>query len=515
MPGKKIAKITRKVGRLVFSRFMIILLLFLLQIAVFVSILAWFSERLPWLTAVEQVFTVIMVLYLFNCRMDSSAKLTWMFLIALFPIPSALLLVYTRTEVGKREISRTYAQRIEETRGFISGNAEQVPQSISNLERYMNREGMFPVYEQAFVTYYPLGDEAIPAMIREMEKAEHFIFLEFFIISEGHVWDQVRDVLRRKAAEGVDVRVLYDGMCDVASLPTDFKSRLRREGIKVKAFFPLTAFVSTYYNYRDHRKILAIDNRVAFTGGVNLADEYANEIVRFGHWKDTAIRVEGEAARSFTLMFLQMWNLIETHRDYAPVHLAAPSGVPDVRKSPGLVLPFADCPLDGDKVGESVYLDMLYRAEKYVHIMTPYLILDGEMETALTYAAQRGVDVKIILPGIPDKKGAYALAKSHYRTLTMSGVHLYEYEPGFVHAKVVSSDDVKAVVGTINFDYRSLYHHFECALYMQGTECIADIEKDFADTLARCRPVTMESIRAEKLGYKLAGSVLKLVAPLM
>jgi len=275
-------------------------------------------------------------------------------------------------------------------------------------------------------------------------------------------------------------------------------------------FSPVTAFVSTHYNYRDHRKILVIDNRVAFNGGVNLADEYINRKQRFGHWKDTALMLRGEAARSFTLMFLQMWNLMESEPDFAPVQSEGLSA-----EAAGYVMPYGDCPLDDDKVGESVYMDMLYHANRYVHVMTPYLILDGELETALKYAAERGIDVKLILPGIPDKKAAYALAKSHYRSLVDAGVKIYEYTPGFVHAKVFVSDDAKAVVGTINLDYRSLYHHFECATYLYQVPCIREIEADFQATLAQCRAVTPETIRKEKLSYKVLGSIMKLVAPMM
>ena len=243
---------------------------------------------------------------------------------------------------------------------------------------------------------------------------------------------------------------------------------------------------------------------------MNLADEYINRRERFGHWKDTALMLRGEAVRNFTLMFLQMWNIDEQSTDFSAVN-----ALPEPVGASGYVMPYCDEPLDGDKVGESVYVDMLYRANRYVHIMTPYLILDGELEAALKYAAERGIDVKLILPGIPDKKAAYALAKSHYRLLTEAGVRIYEYTPGFAHAKVFVSDDVKAVVGTINLDYRSLYHHFECATYLYQTSCIVDVEADFQSTLKKCRAVTPESIKNEKLSYKLLGGLMKLIAPLM
>ena len=255
-----------------------------------------------------------------------------------------------------------------------------------------------------------------------------------------------------------------------------------------------------------------VDGNVAFTGGVNLADEYINLTHPFGHWKDAALMVTGPAVKSFTLMFLQMWSISEPSVELEPWLSAG--GETDPGAS-GWVMPYADSPLDEDRVGETVYMDILYRATDYVHIMTPYLILDSEMKTALQYAAERGVDVKLILPGIPDKKMAYALAKSQYAPLIESGVQIYEYTPGFVHAKVCVSDDEKAVVGTINLDYRSFYHNYECAVYLYRADCIADIERDFDETLAKCRRVTEETIAHEKLFYKVVGTLTRFIAPLM
>lgn len=278
----------------------------------------------------------------------------------------------------------------------------------------------------------------------------------------------------------------------------------------MQSFFTLFTLLSTHYNYRDHRKILIIDGHTAFNGGINLSDEYINIGSRFGHWKDTAVMLKGEAVSAFTLMFLQMWNLDEKMPDYQLIHTKN-----FTLEAAGYVMPFSDCPLDEVKAGQLVYMDLLYRAQKSVHIMTPYLILDSEVENALKYAAARGVDVKLILPGIPDKKVAYALAKSHYKSLLDAGVAIYEYTPGFIHAKVVSADEREAVVGTINFDYRSFCHHFECATYMYECDCIRDIEADFADCLTRCRSVSYETIRNEKIHIKLIGQLLKGFAPLL
>ncbi len=502
-----------------FTRLPLILLLLAVQVLLLAVMYRAFSRYVPYFATFMSVFTIAMVLYIINCSMDPTAKLTWVLLIAIFPVGASIFFAFTQTNLGHRSVKNRTEHILAETRGAL-GQSEEVLQELAapenadsglqELYRYANRSGCMPVFEGTQVTYFPSGEDKLAALIPELEKAEKFIFLEYFIIDEGEMWGRVLDVLARKAARGVDVRVMYDGMFVYYNLPHDYPKRLERLGIKTRVFSPIMALVSTHYNYRDHRKILVVDNKVAFTGGINLADEYINRVQRFGHWKDTAVMLRGEAVRSFTLMFLQMWSVMDPRPDFSPVH------APGVSVSaPGYVMPYADSPLDGDRLGESVYIDILYRAKKYVHIMTPYLILDGELETALKYASQRGVDVKIILPGIPDKKLAFSLAKTHYPELLDAGVKLYEYTPGFVHAKNFTSDDVKGVVGSINLDYRSLYHHFECAAYMYKTPCIADMEADFAATLEKCREVTPETIRNEKMFYKVMGRIMKLVAPMM
>ncbi len=510
----------RKKGllRLLFSRFFVILILLALQVILIVSIYVWLAELLPWFVGVLMLFTIGGVIYLFSCGMDSSAKLTWMFIIAIVPIAGVLLLSFTQTNIGHRTIKRRVEELIGSTMTALPQSEEVIKQlskdsaGTDDLNRYLNRSGCFPVYDHTVTDYFPLGEDMFAAMLEELKKAEKFIFMEFFIIEEGYMWGSLLKVLADKARAGVDVRVMYDGMLEVSTLPSNYCDLLKEQGIKAKAFSPIKPIVSSHYNYRDHRKILVIDGKTAFTGGVNLADEYINRIERFGHWKDTGVRFRGEAAASFTLMFLQMWNIDEEKPEFEPWI----SMTPDTPvMSDGYVMPYCDCPLDDDKVGEMVYMDILNRAVDYVHVMTPYLILDGELETAIKFAAQRGVDVKLILPGIPDKKFAYALAKSHYKRLVAAGVKIYEYTPGFVHAKVFVSDDVKAVVGTINLDYRSLYHHYECASYMYKASCIPNIERDFQETLKKCREVTPETIKHEKLYYKLMGKLMQFIAPMM
>ena len=502
-----------------FSRLGLFVVLLGVQAFILLSILYWVKEIFPYYSIVESLFTLVMVLYLLNTDIDPTAKITWLVIIMLLPAFGALLLWYTQSDLGNRLARKRLNNLFALTQNSILQDS-QVADALSAQDRgaaalaqYMRHTGCHPVFHQTEVTYFPSGKAKWKEMLIQLKRAKHFIFLEYFIIEEGLMWGSILEILAQKANEGVDVRVMYDGTCEFSTLPHDYPNRLKRLGIKCRIFGRLTPFLSTYYNYRDHRKILVIDGKVAFNGGVNLADEYINVVNKYGYWKDAAVMLQGAAVKSFTLMFLQLWSVYEKEWNF-DAFLQAP--VKDMPVSAaGFVIPYGDSPVDEHKVGECVYMDMLNRAQRYVHIMSPYLILDGEMETMLKFAAQRGVDVTLILPGIPDKKAPYALAKTHYASLLASGVRIYEYTPGFVHAKVFVCDDREAVVGTINLDYRSLYHHFECATYLYGVDCIEDIEADFQSILKQCRPVTAETIRHEKWTVKVSGIVLKAIAPLM
>lgn len=502
----------------IFSRFGLLFLLLIIQIFILFGIFQWFEKFLLHSLGAAILLTFCTVIYLLNSRMDPTAKITWLIVISLLPIFGVLLLLYTESDIGHRALKKRIHQIIENTKNSIPQSQETLERlskenpGVAALAHYMHRSGCHPVYESTSVTYFPLGEDKFAEMLKQLEAAEHFIFMEYFIVDEGLMWGRILEILARKAAEGVDVRILYDGTCEFALLPHDYPKRLKALGISCKVFSPVSPFVSTHYNYRDHRKILVIDGHTAFNGGVNLADEYINQKVKYGHWKDVAVMLKGEAVRSFTLMFLQMWGINEKSAEYTPF-LTCP--LPPAVNAKGFVIPYGDCPLDDDKLGERVYMDILNRSLTYVHIMTPYLILDGEMETALKFAAERGVEVTLLLPGIPDKAIPYALAKTHYASLLESGVKIYEYTPGFVHAKVFVSDREEAVVGTINLDYRSLYHHFECATYLYHTDCIPEIEADFQSTLAKCRQVTKETIRKEKWTVKVTGHLMKAIAPLL
>ncbi len=512
-----LSKRKKGVLRIVFSRTGIVLLLFLLAVALFLAVQMFWAGLINYLMGGVGIFNFIVIVALINSDMDSSAKLTWILVVSLTSVFGALFYLYTKTNFGSRTAAKNCIALIDEHRGDIPKDEtvvqrlrEESPETAA-LVHYLDNSGSFPPSAGNKVTYYPLGEEKFAAMLDDLRNAEKFIFLEYFIVDEGLMWGSILKILADKAKQGVDVRVLYDGTCAIALLPYKYPEMLEKLGIKCKMFSPIIPFMSTHYNNRDHRKILVVDGKVGYNGGVNLADEYINHISKFGHWKDTALRIEGKAVDNLTLMFLNMWSMGEKQTDYSGF-LGLADSFPSEK---GYAVPYGDNPFDSDKVGEKVYMDILNRANSYVHIMTPYLILDDTLLTALKYAAERGVDVKLILPGIPDKKPVYALAKTYFSTLLDSGAEIYLYTPGFVHAKVFVSDDVKAVVGTINLDYRSLYHHFECATLLYGVSCVEDIERDFADTLSKCEKVTYESIKKEKLPEKLLGQVMRLVGPLL
>lgn len=508
----------RGVLHVVFGRFTVIALLLVLEVALMFGAAHALGKYSPVFYAVGRVLAVACILYLVNKPGNPTGKITWIVLIMALPAFGLLLYLFVQMDVGHRLINRRLQETIAETAEYMPSQQELMERlrseqpEVSSLASYTMKVADCPVYENTEVTYFPLGEQKFEALLEELGKAEHFIFLEYFIIDEGTMWGRVLKVLEQKVREGVEVRLLYDGMCAFYRLPYRYPKELEKLGIRCKMFAPLRPFVSTYYNNRDHRKIVVIDGKVAFTGGVNLADEYINQKRRFGHWKDTAVMLRGDAVRSFTLMFLQMWTIDEREPEDYPRYLEIEQPKLD---APGYVLPYCDSPLDNELVGESVYLDIINRAERYVHIMTPYLIIDNEMITALTFAAKRGVDVEILLPHVPDKKYAFALAKSHYRELLDAGVRIFEYTPGFVHAKVFVSDDCKAVVGTINLDYRSLYLHFECAAYLYGCPAIQEIEADYLETREKSQEILHEDLKKIPLHTRIGGMLLKLLAPLM
>lgn len=502
--------------KIVFSRTLIILLSILVQLAILVSSFLWLGKYATFIYGFMAFVGVVVLIYLINKEDLPEFKLSWAIPICVMPVFGTIFFLFVDRNFGSRTLKKEMNHVIEKT-GHYMEQDEQVLEEIKEadsaagqLAYYLSHTGGYPVCRAGENTYFKLGEEKWQDMLNELEKAEHFIFLEYFIVEQGIMWDSILEILKRKAAQGVEVRFMYDGMCSLVLLPYNYPKKMEKFGIKTKAFAQIVPVLSTHQNNRDHRKILVIDGRVAYTGGVNLADEYINEKERFGHWKDVAVKVTGEAVDSFTMMFLRTWDTAGKPSDYDKYLKRQAAG-----RTEGFVIPYGDGPNRKENVAEKVYLDILNTAKKYVHIMTPYLILDSSFLMMLKYAAQRGVEVKLILPHIPDKKYAFALARTYYPTLLAAGVEIYEYTPGFVHAKVFTSDDCKAVVGTINLDYRSLYHHFECAAYFYKNSVVADVEADFQTTLQSCQKVTYEYYKSIPLGSRLFGHICNLIAPML
>lgn len=503
---------------------MLVVLGIAVQIFVIVTALNYFSDRFMYFSAASIILSGIVLIWIINDKTNPYYKLAWVVPIILLPVVGTIMYVFAKFELGTHIMNGRILQLIDKTSPFIPQNEdtlkelEKISIKEKNLAVYMKKFAGYPVWKNTYAKYYPVGEEVFAAMVRELENAKEFIFMEYFIVERGEMWDTILEILVRKAGEGVDVRFMYDGMCSLVLVPYKYPQTLISRGIKCKMFSPIKPVLTTVQNNRDHRKIMVIDGHTAFTGGVNLADEYINKYERFGHWKDSAVMIKGEAVAGFTIMFLQNWNINEYGKEDNYENYIR-TDFPELEEkqlcTDGFVLPYGDSPLDNENVGQTVYLDIINRAEKYVHIMTPYLILDNEMTQALTYAAKRGVDVAIIMPRVPDKIYAYLLARSYYAELIGAGVKIYEYTPGFVHSKAFVSDDIKAVVGSINLDYRSLFLHFECACYFYRSPVVDEVEQDMLETMKKCVIITLDDCKKYNIFKKLAGRILRLFAPLM
>ena len=513
---KAVAK--KKFFKMVFSRAGIFVILILVQMLIFLGIPYYLKEYATFIYSVMSLMEIIVLVYIINTEGNPAFKLSWILCVMAVPVVGTIFYIYVHLQLETRFVQNRLAALRMETEPYMDQDQKitdalwEGKSANAQLSYYLSHQLGFPTYRNTEAEYFPVGEAKFASMIKELEKAEKFIFMEYFIVAKGYVWDRVLEVLKRKAAEGVEVRFMYDGTCTVSLLPPNYPKKLEQEGIACRVFSPIRPALSTHQNNRDHRKIVVIDGKVAFTGGINLADEYVNRKIRFGHWKDTAIMLEGDAVRSFTLMFLEMWNVaksekVEEFDPYLDVIYER-----EKHSGEGFVIPYGDSPIDGEHVGKMVYMDILNTSKRYVHIMTPYLILDNEMMTALKFAAKRGVEVIIIMP---DKWYAFVLAKTYYNELLDAGVQIYEYTPGFVHAKVFTSDDRKAVVGTINMDYRSLYLHFECAAFLYENSEIPAVENDFQETLKKCQKITQEDYKKQKSFDKIAGRILRVFAPLM
>ena len=507
----------KKILRFLTQRVVLTALLILIQALLLFGIIWKLNNYFIYFYAFSVLLSLLLTLRIINNKSNPAFKIAWLIPILLFPVLGGLVyLVFGSDRTGK--YIRNKMGRIEKEMqdGISKANErsgiEKMPPDVVNQSHYISNSAHCPPYKNTTVEYLPMGEVKFERMVQELKKAKRYIFMEYFIIQEGTMWNTILDVLEEKAKEGVDVRVIYDDMGCILTLPTGYEKTLREKGIQCQIFNPFIPILSSHFNTRDHRKICVIDGNVGFTGGINLADEYINGYEKHGHWKDTAILLKGEAVFSLTTMFLSMWDYLikKEGEDYAAYY-------PDSwdENAQGIVQPFADNPLDDEAVGETVYLNLINKAKRYVYITTPYLILSNEMVTAMNTAAKSGVDVRIITPHVPDKWYVHAVSRSYYEMLVEAGVKIYEYTPGFVHAKTFVVDDEYAVVGTINLDYRSLYLNFECAAWMYKASCVTDVRDDFLKTQQMSQEITLEECRNISIPRRLGRSVLRVLAPLM
>ena len=465
--------------------------------------------------AVSIFYTIlgfILILGLIRNSKNYSYTLPWILILFSYPLVGSILYIIIGRNKNNSKVLKNITKSEKENKKYLVQDLK-IKEEFKNTGklRYISDYTGYPVTKNNDIDYYSLGEDAFKVMLEELKKAEKFIFFEYFIVNHGIMWNSILEILEEKAKQGLDVRVMYDDVGCISTLESSYPKTLEKKGIKCIVFNKLHPVSGVIMNNRDHRKILVIDGKVAFSGGINIADEYINKNSKYGHWKDNAIRVSGDAVWSYTVMFLTMWNSFnEEDEDFTKFKY----DFKDKKVENGYAAPYGETPLDVEITGEDVYLNIINQADKYVYIFTPYLIIDTDMINSLCLAAKRGVDVKIVIPGIPDKKVVYTLSESYMELLVNSGVKVYKYVPGFVHSKVFVSDDYIATVGTINLDYRSLYLHFECGIYLENVKCIADIKKDLEDTISKSHEVS-EKEAVPNLFKGIWQATLRLIAPLM
>ena len=482
----------KKFFRLFFSRVPLILLAILLQIGFAVVITLYFRDYYFPIRVVTTIVLVIVLLGLINRDMSAEGKLPWAIIVTLFPILGVILYLSFSHNYASRKERKLFAKLPQ--RKFANDDPK-APDKILGQINYLKTVGA-PCFSNAQTKYFKCGEEFLPDLLEELKKAQKFIFMEYFIVEKGKMFDSILEVLQRKVEEGVEVRLMYDYVGSSVHFSHASFRKLRKSGINCVRFGKLKPIISAVYNNRDHRKITVIDGIVGYTGGINLADEYINETHPFGYWKDTTVKIVGESVSSLCLMFLQMFSMarnktenfdkyIDACRDKKRTAELNSDENPERLEKQGIIVPFGDGPkpIYSEYIGRSVYINLINQAEKELCITTPYLIVDEEFSEAIRRAAMRGVNVNIIIPGIPDKKSVYAMTKQSCAKLVNSGVKIYVYSKGFIHAKGIVADGIVGVVGTINLDYRSFVHHYECGAYMFDTSALYELRQDIMQTI--------------------------------
>lgn len=503
-----------------FTRIIIIVFLMVIQLGLIAVVVLKLSQEFVYLYGFFIVLSLAVVLVIISRNINPSYKLAWIIPVLVFPIFGGLFYLIFGGKRMNKKFKKTIATYYKGTDILLKQDNEVLNQikaqsrSIYNTVNYISKYASSPIYSNTLSKYLSPGEVFYDELIEQLKLAKKYIFIECFIIHEGVMWDTILELLQDKAREGVDVRIIYDDAGCITTLPSKYYDTIRSLNIKCVVFNKFVPVLSAVFNNRDHRKITIIDGHTAFTGGINLSDEYINQVIRFGYFKDAAIMIRGEAVWNFTVMFLQMWASITdefiSFAKYKPgIHYEIEF------ESDGYVQPYGDNPFDDELVGENVYLNIINKAKEYVYICTPYLIIDNELVTALTLAAKNGLDVRIVTPHIEDKPYIHVVTRSYYSQLISAGIRIYEYTPGFIHSKTFVSDDVIGVVGTINMDYRSLYLHFECGVFLYKTKSIEQMKQDFINILAVSQEIKIEDTKNVGIVIKIVRLFLRAFAPLM
>ena len=507
------AAVKNSIGRLMFAA-----LGFVIQVVWIIMLCLKLNDYSAAISLGSSVLALCVAFYIYGKDMNAGFKLPWIIAILAFPV-LGLCLYFLFGRPGATKHMRQHFEKIDaDLEGTlvqdenVLKNLEATDFAVANQARYLWKCAGYPAWQNTDVEFHKTAEEGLEAQKRELRKAKKFIFMEYHAIEESSAFLELKEILVRKAKEGVEVRVFYDDVGSFVFINKDFIKRMEAVGIQCRVFNPMHPFLNIFMNNRDHRKITVIDGKVGFTGGYNLAEEYFNRTHPYGYWKDTGIMLTGDAVRNLTVMFLEMWNAVrKTDMDYDKY-------LPKVEytaKEQGFVQPYADSPLDHETTGENVYMNLIKNAKHEIFFTTPYLIITDEMSRELRMAARRGVDVRIVTPGIPDKKMVYQMTRSYYSELARNGVRIYEYTPGFIHAKQCVCDGESATVGTINMDYRSLYLHFENGVLMYHYDAVAEIRKDFEDIFAASTEVTEKYNGRKSVPARMGRGVLRLFSPLV
>ena len=513
----------KKFFNFIFSRIFFITCMFLIQLTLLIIFLLYFNKYFIYLYGLNLIVGMIFTFIIINDNINPAFKITWILISIALPFLGGIIYLtfgekHLLKSVKKRlfNFSIKFKDSMDLTKDYDIENLNDSDMNVYRQAKYVNTATGSPVFFNTKTKYFSSGEKSFEEYLNDLKSAKKFIFMEYFIISEGFFLDSVLKILKEKAEKGLDVKIILDDVGSIFTLSNKKIEEMKSYGIKIVEFNQIHGIILPKHNNRTHRKMTIIDGKIAYTGGINIADEYINVIEKYGYWKDSVLKLEGHAVASFINMFISLW-------DYSTGENTDLNSLYDkkvieknsnIKEELGVVIPFSETPIE-ESTSENMYLNMIRRANRYIYITTPYLIITWEMENALISAAKTGVDVRIITPHIPDKKYIHLLTRSFYKRLIDNGVKIYEFEKGFIHAKNFVCDDEFVVIGSINLDYRSLYLHFECAVWTFGTPIIKDVKRDFERTLKKSIAITPEWIKKRKLITRILQSLLKLFAPLM